>query len=222
MKVVVYGATGRTGRRVAERLLERGHAVVLLVRTPSKLQGKLGSPPADWAPRVTVQQGSPLNAADVERAIVGADAVVSALGPAPGSPPDLALQVINALIEAASKQGGQPTRFVSVSGAGARSPEDPVDPWLLRTLLDVVRWFPGPRTLMVEKEQEMARAKESTLAYTIVRPPQLTEATATGKYKLQKHRPGMASVSREDVATYIVDALEQQLNMREVPFIVPG
>ncbi|HSP04197.1 MAG TPA: NAD(P)H-binding protein, partial [Acidimicrobiales bacterium] len=50
--VLVTGATGYIGGRLVPALLEAGHEVRCLVRTPTKLRG------IDWAERVTVVQGS--------------------------------------------------------------------------------------------------------------------------------------------------------------------
>ena len=50
--VLVTGATGYIGGRLVPELLDAGHEVRCLVRTPSKLHG------IDWADRVTVVQGS--------------------------------------------------------------------------------------------------------------------------------------------------------------------
>ena len=42
MKVVVYGATGKTGSRVITELLRRGHAVVGISRAASKMAAQPG------------------------------------------------------------------------------------------------------------------------------------------------------------------------------------
>lgn len=36
-KLVIFGATGRTGKEVVKQALERGHHVTAVVRTPEKL-----------------------------------------------------------------------------------------------------------------------------------------------------------------------------------------
>ena len=38
MKVVIFGASGKTGRVVVERALAEGHEVTVLVRDASKIQ----------------------------------------------------------------------------------------------------------------------------------------------------------------------------------------
>src|SRR4051812_17895857 len=74
MNVTVFGATGGVGSQVVEQLRSRGHSVTAYVRNPSKV-------PSGWADDVTVVTGELSDAAAIDRAVQGADAVVSALGP---------------------------------------------------------------------------------------------------------------------------------------------
>jgi uncharacterized protein YbjT (DUF2867 family) len=74
MNVTVFGATGGVGSQVVEQLRSRGHSVTAYVRNRSKV-------PSSWDDDVTVVTGELSDAAAVDRAVQGADAVVSALGP---------------------------------------------------------------------------------------------------------------------------------------------
>jgi putative NADH-flavin reductase len=74
MNVTVFAATGGIGSKVVEQLRSRGHHVTAYVRNPGKI-------PASWDDTVTVITGELSDAAAVDRAVKGADAVVSALGP---------------------------------------------------------------------------------------------------------------------------------------------
>ena len=74
MNVTVFGATGGVGSQVVEQLRSRGHSVTAYVRNPSKV-------PSSWGDDVTVVTGRLSDAASVDRAVQGAGAVVSALGP---------------------------------------------------------------------------------------------------------------------------------------------
>ncbi len=73
MNVTVFGATGGVGSQVVDQLRSRGHQVTANVRNPNKV-------PATWGD-VTVVTGELSDAAAIDRAVQGADAVVSALGP---------------------------------------------------------------------------------------------------------------------------------------------
>ena len=70
MKVLVFGATGKTGALVVERALERGHEVTVLVRDASKFKRQ----------GVRVVTGNSMNASDVLAAVRGQDAVIDTIG----------------------------------------------------------------------------------------------------------------------------------------------
>ena len=63
------GATGYIGGRLAPMLLDAGHGVRCLTRSPEKLRD------VDWAARVEVVQGDALDRADLDRAMEGVDVV---------------------------------------------------------------------------------------------------------------------------------------------------
>ncbi|MBL8954154.1 MAG: SDR family oxidoreductase [Myxococcaceae bacterium] len=70
MRVLILGATGGTGREALQALLDAGHEVTALVRSPLNVESD----------RLTVMRGDALNAADVDAAVRGQDAVVVTLG----------------------------------------------------------------------------------------------------------------------------------------------
>ena len=74
MNVTVFGATGGVGSQVVDQLRTRGHHVTAYVRNPAKV-------PTTWSDDVTLVVGELSDAEAVDRAVQGADAVVSALGP---------------------------------------------------------------------------------------------------------------------------------------------
>jgi nucleoside-diphosphate-sugar epimerase len=74
MNVTVFGATGGIGSQVVGQLRSRGHTVIAYVRNPGKV-------PGTWGEDVMVVVGELSDPAAIDRAVQGADAVVSALGP---------------------------------------------------------------------------------------------------------------------------------------------
>lgn len=73
MRFFILGATGRTGTQLIDLALQHGHGVTAFVRSPQKL-------PSD-RPGLTVIQGSPADVPAMAKAMVGHDAVFSALAP---------------------------------------------------------------------------------------------------------------------------------------------
>ena len=109
MKVVVFGVTGAIGQAVARELLARGHTVTGVNRT--------GAPVDDLVAQV--EAGDARDPESVARAVAGADAVVSAVGPRRGidDPEYIILGAAHGLA-AGVRQAGVP-RLVLVGGAGS-------------------------------------------------------------------------------------------------------
>src|SRR5512141_297162 len=77
MRIVLFGATGNVGRRVASEAQRRGHEIVGVVRDPEAVRGE----GAD----VQLAKGDATKAESVAEATKGADAVVSAISPRPNA-----------------------------------------------------------------------------------------------------------------------------------------
>ena len=78
LRLAVLGATGSVGREFVAQALAAGHQVTALVREQPK--------PGEIDDRVALVLGDAASAGDVEHAVAGSDAVVSALGHAKGAP----------------------------------------------------------------------------------------------------------------------------------------
>ena len=111
MKIVVFGVTGNIGRRVAAEAQRRGHDVVGVVRDPSRV--------TEPVPGAALAAGDATDAASVAGVVRGADAVISAVSPRPGTTgvaPKLA-DASRALIAGVKTAGVQ--RLIVVGGAGS-------------------------------------------------------------------------------------------------------
>jgi putative NADH-flavin reductase len=72
MKLLVFGATGGTGKELVRQALQQGHVVTAFARDPGKIQ---------LAPdELRVVRGDILEPESIETAVAGQDAVLSALG----------------------------------------------------------------------------------------------------------------------------------------------
>src|SRR5579859_784353 len=73
MRIVIFGASGGTGRELVRQGVERGHEVTAFVRNPHALPRAQGN--------VRTIVGDALDPRAVATAIEGQEAVLSALGP---------------------------------------------------------------------------------------------------------------------------------------------
>ena len=106
MKIIVFGATGATGRSVVERALAGGHDVLAVARKPEAVTAR---------PRLVVVQGDVLNAASVAAALADGDAVICAIGPARNGAPGTLISEGTKNIVAGCARGGV-KRLVFESG----------------------------------------------------------------------------------------------------------
>ena len=204
MKLALLGATGRTGRHVVQQATAAGHELAVLVRDPAK---------AGPGPRVVT--GVVQDAAAVRDVVGGADAVLVALGPAPGAPPPTQTEGLRHVVAAMTETGAR--RVVVVSGAGADAPGD------RKRLLDRVASalvHLVNREDVREKERQLALLADSGLDWTVLRPPVLTDGPSTGA-ELTMLSPGFAKVPRADLAALLLQEALSPHYLRQAPFVAP-
>jgi putative NADH-flavin reductase len=204
MKIVVFGATGNVGQRVAAEALRRGHEVVGVVRDPGAIQ----SPD----PRVRLVQGDATEAESVAGVVRGADAVVSAISPRPNSrglpAPSLSGNA-RALIAGLRKSGVKRVLYVG----GASSLE--VAPG--KALADLPDFPAAYRHEAREGREALAvwRAEGGELEWTYLSPAaEIAPGKRTGTYRttgdqLLVDAEGRSFISFEDYAVAVLDELEQ-------------
>ncbi len=109
MKLAVFGATGGTGRQLVDQALEAGHTVTVLVRHPATfpLQHE----------RLAVLQGDVCILANVEAAVAGQDAILSALGTNQRGPVSLCTDGVERILMAMHSSGVRRILVVSAYGA---------------------------------------------------------------------------------------------------------
>lgn len=207
MRIAVLGATGRTGRLVVATALDRGHRLTVLVRDPARLPDRI-------VDRVRVVVGDSTDPVAVRDLLTGTDAVVSALGPT-AKEKNLHTRTATALVAAMELAG--PPRFVGVSGAGIDVPGDRKS---IRDVMisKVIQLVGG--AVVKDKPAEYAVWAASDLDWTLVRPPRLLDGPATGAVEHDAHRsPARTTITRADLAGFLLDAVELARYVRQAPFV---
>jgi len=205
MKIVVFGATGGTGRHVVFRALELGYTVAAYTRSPQKI--------TETHPNLLVIEGEIGDAARIESAVRGAEAVISTLGPTDAR----ARFVVAAGTEniLASMKNSGVSRLVVTAGAGVPDPNDA--PKFINRFMDfLVRSVSRSVYEDMAKTVEVVRA--SGLDWTIVRVPMLTDHPGTGDVTAAWVGKGMGMrLSREDLAAFLVDQLRDDTYLHMAP-----
>jgi putative NADH-flavin reductase len=206
MKIALLGGTGRTGRLVLQQLRSRGHDVVCLVRDPGKAAGE------------AVVVGDSRDREALMLLVSGADAVVSALGPAAKGDHTLHRDTASALVRVMAETGVR--RFVGISGAGIDVPGDRKS-GRDRLISKLIPTFGGK--VVADKPAEYQVFAASDLDWTLVRPPRLTDGPATGNVEHDAHRSAATTmISRADLAGFIAEVVEQELYIRQAPLVAAG
>jgi len=207
MKLAIFGATGRTGRPLVERALAEGHDVVALACTPAKL------PLADA--RLTVVQGDATDPAAVENVVRGADAVISVIGQAKGSPHDLQTAATRTIVNAMRAHGVK--RLVSLTGAGVDAPQD--RPTLMNHAIKLALKTLSGHVLR-DAVGHVAIIQGSGLEWIIVRAPMLTEGARVGSYRVGWVGVNTgARIARADLADFLLKEVTDTTYLRQLPMV---
>jgi putative NADH-flavin reductase len=199
MRLVVFGATGGTGRNVVEQALEAGHEVSAVARKPHAL--------TIFHERLEVVRGDVMDLDSIRQAVVGKDAVISVLG-VPYSHELITVYSAGVRNILRAMESAGVGRFVGVSAGGFV--DDPKNDTL------VIRYIVKPilKGILRHSYADMAlmeeEVKRSGRKWTIVRPARLTDGSHTGRYRtaIDGSVPGGWSISRADVADFIVTHLD--------------
>jgi len=191
MKFILIGATGRTGQEIVKQGLARGHEITALVRDTSKVTVS--------NPHLHLVAGDILDTQDVDTAMAGQDAVICSLGTGVTfRHVTLFSDGTQHLLDAMHKQSVR--RIVCITGIGAGDSrghggffyDHVIEPTLLHTIYQ-------------DKDRQEELLRHSDRDWIIVRPGQLTNDEATGKYRVLLDLIGVTvgKVARADVAAFV-------------------
>jgi putative NADH-flavin reductase len=195
VKLTVFGATGGVGRELVSQGLAAGHRVTAYVRNPAKLN-------LDH-PELTVIAGELSDAAAVRRAVHGADAVISAIGPsldrkATGMP---LVDGTHTILDAMHAERIE--RYIGIATPSLCDPRD--RPSLLGRVVPIMG-----RVLFSRAYRELLAMSQLITAsptnWTIARFTRPTDGPRTGTIRagyLGRTRIG-ASITRADIAVFLL------------------
>lgn len=206
-KILVLGATGGTGRLIVAHALARGHQVTALVRSPEKAGDLKGA-------RLVVGDVRDENA--LREAVKGQGAVVSALG-TPASPfreVTLLSTATRALVNAMKAE--RISRLVCITGMGAGDSAGHGG-----FLFDSVIFPLLLKKVYADKNRQEAIVRDSGLDWVLVRPSVLNNKPGRNTIRALTDLSGFhaGTISREDVATFVLDQLQADTWLHRSPLI---
>jgi putative NADH-flavin reductase len=196
MKLVIFGANGKTGAILTEQALAKGHQVTAYVRSAGAMvQQHLN---------LNVVIGNLNDTGKIKEAIMGADACFSTLG---GSSltkhaPEI-IAGIDYIVTLMEREGVK--RLIYLSSMGAGESRNFMGPLIRFLIADIM--LRVPLADHTANEQRLAKSK---LQWTLVRPAGLTDGPKTGRLKHGSKKTvlkGMPQISRANVASFMLELL---------------
>lgn len=199
MRLAVIGANGRTGTRVVEQALSRGHHVAAVARRPERIRLR--------NERLTTANADALDAPALLRSLAGATAVISTLGVGTSrAPTRLYSQGIANVLAAMRDHRIRSLAVVSAAPVGPRAQQPFLERRVAMPILE--RLFGSTYEDMRRMEAELG---ESDVGWVALRPPRLVDRDATGHYRLDtaKPLPKARTMTYADLATALLDSLDR-------------
>ena len=198
MKLVLFGANGKSGLEIVKQSLAKGDLVTAFVRDPSKLEMQHDN--------LKVITGDIFDLPSVSQAIQGQDAVVCALGSSELKKTTIRAEGTKNIIQGMKENKVKRLVIISAMGVG--------DSW--DTLSGFNKFFFATllKSAREDHEAQEAAVKESGLDWTIIRPSGLVDTPRTGVYDFGENIPAKTSkIARTDVADLILKELELNTNI---------
>ena len=209
MKILLFGATGRTSMHIIKEAIKRGHNISAIARNPEKLK--------DY--EIEITEGTPYDYDTVEKAIPGCYAVINTLNVSRKSdnpwasltaPKDLISRSASNVIKAMEKAGID--RFIALSTIGAgRSWHS--TPWILKLIVNISNFKHAFR----DHGRQEELLEKSPLKYTICRAPLLSaKINDTGAVATPEgEKPASMYLSRNSAAQFFIRIIEDGEHIRE-------
>ena len=207
MRLLIFGATGGTGRELVRQALEQGHSVTAFARDAAALDRR------DDLAAVT---GDVLDPAAVERALAGHEAVLCALGTPATRPGTVRSQGTRNIVRAMEQRVG-PRRLICQSTIGIGDSRALLPPLYKYVLVPLLL-----RRTFAEHQRQEEIVRSSELDWTIVRAGALTDGERTGSDRHglpPTERSIEFEISRADVAAFTLGLLGDGTYVRESPSI---
>lgn len=195
-KIIVFGASGGTGKEVVQQALERGYKVTVILRNPSlfKIEHK----------NLTVIKGDILEPATFKNEMTGNATFISCLGIPKIQETILYSQGVKNMVHVMKATGSR--RIICISSGAISTPPGSsiIMSFLLKNVLQ--RLYKPIYSDMQLMEDILSN---SALDWTVIGAPKLTNGKKTGKYRVITNQPlkSIPKISRADMADYIVNHL---------------
>jgi len=206
MKLTVFGANGPTGRLLTARALAEGHHVTAATRHPDAF------PLRD--DRLEITETDVYDAGAVERAVAGADAVLSSLGvPFTRKPISVYSAGVGHIVEAMRWHSVK--RLVVVSSSATEPHHHADGGFMINRVMQPLVTATIGKTTYADMRRMEALVRASDLAWTIVRPSGLFDLPEATDYRLDEDQAPGVFTARADLAAAMLAQIDDDRFLRK-------
>ncbi|MBC8042111.1 MAG: SDR family oxidoreductase [Rhizobacter sp.] len=204
MNLLIFGATGGTGKVLLQQALDQNHRITALVRNPDSVTAS--------HPNLTVVKGDISDSPSLLKVMPNQEAVLSALGVKVLKSNTVLSDGTANILRAMSQFGIK--RFICETSLGLGDSKDQMGFFFGKI---VVPFF--LKSVFVDKERQEKIIMESNAEWIIVRPGGLTDGPRTGIYRSGLSKDITGQISRADVADFMLKQLSSATYIRKTPAI---
>lgn len=209
LRLAIFGATGGTGAELARLAMAHGHDVRALVRSPKRLRLVNNG-------HLRVVLGNALDREAVSQTLLGTDAALVCLGQG-GNVWHNTRAVSGGVAQILAVMQTTGARRIVVESAFGAGESWAQAAWSVRVMIRTLLRVP-----YAEKNRMEPELRRSGLDWTILRPTWLTHEAATGHFVVTSEPPLQWKISRADVAQAMLQAVEENLWVREARTLSGG
>jgi putative NADH-flavin reductase len=211
MKIVIFGASGYSGKEVLKKALSQNHEVTVLTRSKKSIDISHKN--------LTVIEGNVLDSQIVNSALRNQDSVIQCLGiggKGDVKPTTFISDATRIIVDEMEKSNVN--RLVCMSNVGAGN-SMAFQPWFFNKVIlpYFMKWL---KVIIDDKNIMEPIIMNSNLNWTIVRCPNITEKPAINKITATLDGKNLKmSITNEDAATFILNVLSNSNFDRQAPSI---
>ena len=211
MKVVIFGATGFSGKAILKEALAKDYQVTILVRNTKAVNVQHKN--------LTIVEGNVLDNREVNKVLQNQDAVIQCLGvngKGDGKPTTFVSDANKIIMDEMSKSNVK--RLIAMSIAGSGNSINFV-PWIVKkiALPYFMKWL---QVLIDDKNRMEPMIMKTQLDWTIVRCAGIIDKPAKGKVNDTLTGKGLKfAITLTDMAKFMVTQLEEKKYIKQAPSI---
>ncbi|QDP99621.1 NAD-dependent epimerase/dehydratase family protein [Lysinibacillus fusiformis] len=205
-KIAIIGGTGKVGRHIAARALEKGYQVRMLVRNPEKLTFRDA--------RVEIVEGNAQNLKDIQKLLKDCQIVLNTFGQ-PLQEKQIYSSVTKNILEVMTDL--QINRYIGVTG-GSLTINGDKKSVINRVGAKLFEIFYS--NMMIDKKKEWHILNDHKLIkWTLIRLPFVVDGKEKGDIKENLTDMPGTKITNRDIATFIINQIENLKYVQKAPFI---